>query len=823
MKEQLTCLLNAAEYLKDSDSIAQMKRLQQTLEDQHYLLTVVGQFSAGKSKLINNLLGREVLPVHITETTAIVTFIKYGEEEQASILYRDGSFDTISIEDSLRLWQSGESKETLSEIISIHITLCSELLKNGLVIADTPGVNTIIERHIEETESILTSADRILYVLKKPLTDSDATFIRTIEAQGIPVILVRTHMDDLKQNEEKADETIAKEQEQFAELSNERVFFLSNEKDSGFYENLKDLRSYLTTEIADRVTEAVQSAVHDRMLFIAGRLQRMLQDRSIRLNTLLSSGETAYQEERKETEDALKSLEAVLQEKRQKLTDRYEKTKKEAEENLQEDKNAELRKVKNQILAMDTSNKDACHSKVLSILRTSFERMHSNYCDTFDKLIAENSKQFLEEMRQNPQMMDAVLELPDSLETADEQASALTDKMQALLTLKEQLSGEIVELEHRQSDNEENYVSAEQELTEMREALAAVQEQLDDFPPYVARYITVKGNHTNEKIWRGIGNVLDWATIFIPGPTWAKAGAKVFQVGAKGAKALKAVKAADAFIDGARILGKVAKGVDAAKAVKGAKVLKHAPDALRVVEVAGNAKKMSMLNRNPDVYQALGQIAGNEEQPDFSPIVQEENKASLLDYIGLDYWFAKIGKKFDTPDTKAVDAEYENEYYKQKNAIQNELRRQAKKKKKKNVKHRAISDELERIRFEKDITAKKMKIAEEQIAEMKKELEEEKKKAYQNTIRQYYVGEAQKHIEQYAQYIRDEVQPEIEQKMQDYINLYDFRISGDISRKRTELEQIEAAFRSADRQQTEQDLAQCRKFADTVNGMLKAE
>ena len=41
-----------------------------------------------------------------------------------------------------------------------------------------------------------------------------------------------------------------------------------------------------------------------------------------------------------------------------------------------------------------------------------------------------------------------------------------------------------------------------------------------------------------------------------------------------------------------------------------------------------------------------------------SPAVTEGPKPTLLDYIDLGYWFSKIGKNFDTPDTKVIDTEY---------------------------------------------------------------------------------------------------------------------------------------------------------------------
>src|SRR3954453_10137497 len=50
------------------------------VEADSFRVMVLGQFSRGKSTLINALLGRQVLPSHATETTAIINSVKYGEQ-----------------------------------------------------------------------------------------------------------------------------------------------------------------------------------------------------------------------------------------------------------------------------------------------------------------------------------------------------------------------------------------------------------------------------------------------------------------------------------------------------------------------------------------------------------------------------------------------------------------------------------------------------------------------------------------------------------------------------------------------------------------------
>ena len=91
MKEQIDKLIEISEFLDDNESVIQLKRLSESLEDNSYILSVMGQFSAGKSSLINNIFGKQILPVHKTETTAKITFIRYGQEEKVDLFFFDGS------------------------------------------------------------------------------------------------------------------------------------------------------------------------------------------------------------------------------------------------------------------------------------------------------------------------------------------------------------------------------------------------------------------------------------------------------------------------------------------------------------------------------------------------------------------------------------------------------------------------------------------------------------------------------------------------------------------------------------------------------------
>ena len=59
--------------------------------DQPLLVTVMGEFSSGKSSFVNAFIGADVAPTGITPTTATINVVRYGRERGGRIITRDGT------------------------------------------------------------------------------------------------------------------------------------------------------------------------------------------------------------------------------------------------------------------------------------------------------------------------------------------------------------------------------------------------------------------------------------------------------------------------------------------------------------------------------------------------------------------------------------------------------------------------------------------------------------------------------------------------------------------------------------------------------------
>lgn len=81
-EEQMLRFLERFEALDLSDTASESyyktraKVIAKQLEEKEFRITVVGEFSAGKSTFLNALIGKDILPHALTETTATVTYIR---------------------------------------------------------------------------------------------------------------------------------------------------------------------------------------------------------------------------------------------------------------------------------------------------------------------------------------------------------------------------------------------------------------------------------------------------------------------------------------------------------------------------------------------------------------------------------------------------------------------------------------------------------------------------------------------------------------------------------------------------------------------------
>ncbi|MCI2947531.1 dynamin family protein [Staphylococcus caledonicus] len=206
----------------------------QRLDNKVIKIGVFGTFSAGKSSLINALLGGQYLVSSPNPTTAATTELSYGDNSKITlktkeqllnelnqmIEYHNISYDSLETfinsdvealkqkleknqlafinavkkhysmynemleqgvthtisQEEVKKWSAKDEYATFVKTVHLHLPI--EWLK-GKIIVDSLGLHSNNQRHTNETEQILTSSDLILYVsyFNHSFTDNDKAFI----------------------------------------------------------------------------------------------------------------------------------------------------------------------------------------------------------------------------------------------------------------------------------------------------------------------------------------------------------------------------------------------------------------------------------------------------------------------------------------------------------------------------------------------------------------------------------------------------------------------------------------------------------------------
>ncbi|HEU4422225.1 MAG TPA: dynamin family protein [Pilimelia sp.] len=124
---------------------------------------VVGEFKKGKSTLVNALLNARVCPADADRATAVPTLVRYGPEAAATTGQPDGGTAAAVPLADLE-WLATEDVPG-GQRRSVNVTLPRRLLRDGLVIVDTPGVGGgLAAAHAATTLRALTAADVLLFV-----------------------------------------------------------------------------------------------------------------------------------------------------------------------------------------------------------------------------------------------------------------------------------------------------------------------------------------------------------------------------------------------------------------------------------------------------------------------------------------------------------------------------------------------------------------------------------------------------------------------------------------------------------------------------------
>ena len=241
-----------------------------------FRVAVVGEFSRGKSTLINSLLEREILTSDFRPNTAARTVLRYGEHEQFRVNYVKELgippvlVETTNLKRDLAAYTSdsavtadyrallkGETKSLAEQVAEVEVWCASDFLKaKQMEIIDTPGLGSVFQAHKAITYEVIPTVDATLFLVQADpgLGENEILFLRYVREYVNQIFFVLTKKDIARSPDELEGmlEFVRATIEENVDLKVENLFPISaikalqgDEAGSGFQEFLPALEEFL--------------------------------------------------------------------------------------------------------------------------------------------------------------------------------------------------------------------------------------------------------------------------------------------------------------------------------------------------------------------------------------------------------------------------------------------------------------------------------------------------------------------------------------------------------------------------------------------------
>lgn len=190
--ESLNRVIEIAESLEQRSIAERLRAIEERAQNPsaQLILPLIGEFSAGKTSLINALTDSKVLEIASRPTTATLYQIIFGSPENKAVaLTAEG--------ESVELQLDSMKNEELLKYPTVNLFDTSTKVPKDIIFVDTPGLSSPDPKHREVLISILPRIDAILLTVdaNQPITRSLLAFVKEMRLAEKPIYLILNKTD----------------------------------------------------------------------------------------------------------------------------------------------------------------------------------------------------------------------------------------------------------------------------------------------------------------------------------------------------------------------------------------------------------------------------------------------------------------------------------------------------------------------------------------------------------------------------------------------------------------------------------------------------
>ena len=356
-------LKEVAHFIGSSKIEKELQFLEGKKEDCPLVLPLMGEFSSGKTTLINALTDSKQLETATMPTTATIYEVHFGCEKCcAEVYYSNQPKEEIDNISDLR-------NEKLVDAAVVEVYDTSNIVSPSIVLVDTPGLSSPDRRHQQTLVDFLPQADGILLVsdINQPgLTKTLADFIKTMELSKRRIYLILTKCDTKS-------ETEIKEAKKYIEHNNgikECNIVAVSAKEN----NLSELLDLLQ-RIQNDKAEILEQVNRQRIVNIAQELMS-----SITTLKRATNSDEELDDAIEEQEQKLGKLNSSIQKIVDSLTDDITEVSRKAEKTFEDT-------VSNRLEILTGSKSANYDAEAISIINNSASLIISNMCAEIQNIV----------------------------------------------------------------------------------------------------------------------------------------------------------------------------------------------------------------------------------------------------------------------------------------------------------------------------------------------------------------------------------------------------------------------------------------------------
>ena len=190
--ESLNRIIEIAESLEQKSIAERLRAIDERTQNPsaQLILPLIGEFSAGKTSLINALTDSKVLEIASRPTTATLYQIFFGSTENKAVaLTAEGEEVELQL-DALK-------NDELLKYPTVNLFDTSTKVPKDIIFVDTPGLSSPDPKHREVLISILPRIDAILLTVdaNQPITRSLLAFVKEMRLAEKPIYLILNKTD----------------------------------------------------------------------------------------------------------------------------------------------------------------------------------------------------------------------------------------------------------------------------------------------------------------------------------------------------------------------------------------------------------------------------------------------------------------------------------------------------------------------------------------------------------------------------------------------------------------------------------------------------